>query len=86
MRKEVRGAAARFIKEIETAYPDVTADMLDDQTFSADVWVRIKCKSHEQVNEVMEEVAHLTTKYYLNERVYIQASATYTGPVDLYAR
>ena len=81
MRKQVEEAASKFIEELTASYPDVGADLIDDQTFSADVSVRVKCRTHEQIDDVMDFAAHLTTEYYLNTRVYIQASASYTGPI-----
>ena len=81
MRKQVEEAARSFIAELTNSYPDVGADLVDDQTFSADAWVRVKCRTRDQIDDVMDFVAHLTTKYYLGRRIYIQASACYTGPV-----
>ncbi len=82
MRKKVRQTVDRFIKELKAQHPGVTVELLDHQSLWVDASVRILCTSSEQIDDVMETEAHLTTGYYLDEGVYITASAEYTGPPD----
>ena len=81
MRAKVRTVANYYIAELKELYPDVEVELLDEQTYSADAWVRIKCATHEQVEEIMETVGDLTTKFYVDRGVYIQGSASHTGSV-----
>ena len=75
MRENVRETAGSYIKELKARHPDVTVELLDEQTPWVDARLRIKCTSPDQIDEVMELVAHLTTGYYLDDGVYITASA-----------
>ena len=79
MREKVRETAGKFIQEITACHPGVTVELLDEQTPWVDARLRIKCTSLDQIDDVMELVAHLTTGYYLDERVYITASAYHPG-------
>lgn len=79
MRKKVRETAGSYIKELKARHPDITVDLLDEQTPWVDARLRIKCISLDQIDEVMELVARLTTGYYLDEGVYITASAYHPG-------
>ena len=78
MRDEVLAAATDHIAALKGLYPDVDVELLDEQTYSADVWVRIRCATRDQVDEVMETVGHLTAKFYVDRGVYIQGSASAT--------
>ena len=75
MRKKVRDTADRYIKGLLARHPDITVELLDEQTPWVDARLRIKCTSLDQIDEVMELVAHLTTDYYLDEGVNITATA-----------
>ena len=79
MRKKVREIAGRYIKELQARHPDVTVELLDEQTPWVDARLRIKCTSLDQIDDVMELVAHLTTGYYLDEEVNIIATADHPG-------
>ena len=79
MRKEVREASNRYMEEILALHPDVTVELLDEQTPWVDARVRVKCTSYDQISNVMEVVSHLTTTYYLDEGVYITGSAYHPG-------
>ena len=79
MRKKVREASGRFITELVATHPDVTGELLDERTRWVDARVRIKCTSYEQIDGVMKMVAYLTTKYYLDEGLYITGSAYHPG-------
>jgi len=79
MRKNVREIAGRYIKELQAYHPDVTVELLDEQTPWVDARLQIKCTSLDQIDVVMEQVAHLTTGYYLDEGVNITASAYHPG-------
>lgn len=80
MRSKVDETISKFVQELRDSYPDVVVELLEGRPPVVDAQLRIECTSHEQIDHVSETVAHLTTKYYLDEGVYIQASATYTGP------
>ncbi len=79
MRKKVLETAASYIKELKSRHPDITVKLLDEQTPWVDARLQIKCTSLDQIDEVMELVAHLTTGYYLDEGVNITASADHPG-------
>ncbi len=79
MRKKVRETAGRYIKELQTRHPDITVELLDEKTPWVDARLRIKCTSSDQIDDIREIVAHLTTGYYLDEGVYITASAYHPG-------
>jgi len=79
MHKKARDTAGSYIKELKARHPDITVELLDEQTPWVDARLRIKCTSLDQVDEVMELVAHLTTGYYLDEEVYITATADHPG-------
>ena len=81
MRAEVLIVANDYIAELEVSYPEVKVELFDEQTYDADAWIRVKCASQELVMEIMETVGDLTTLYYMDRGVYIQASASYTGPI-----
>lgn len=86
MRKEARETAGRFIQELERLHPGIAIELLDEQTPWVDARVRVKCASHDQVDDVMETLARLTTDYYLDEDVYITGSAYFSGPLLTEAR
>ncbi len=86
MRKEVREAADRFIAELKALHSDIRVELLDGKTPWVDALVRVKCVSHEQVDEVAETMARLTTDYYLDEGVYITGSEYFSGPLFTEAR
>ena len=50
-------------------------ELLDEKTPWVDQRIRVKCTSQEETYDFSETVAELTTKYYLDQGVYI------TGPV-----
>ena len=79
MREKVRETADKYIKELRARHPDVTVELLDEQTPWVDARLRIKCTSLDQIDEDMELVAHLTTGYYLDEGVNITAMADHPG-------
>ncbi len=79
MRKKVRETAGRFIQELKAGHSDITVELLDEQTPWVDARLHIECTSLDQIDEVMELVAHLTTDYYLDEGVNITATADHPG-------
>jgi len=79
MRKKVRETAGKYIQELKAGHPDITVELLDEQTPWVDARLRIKCTTYDQIDEVMELVAHLTTDYYLDEGVKITATAYHPG-------
>jgi hypothetical protein len=81
MRKEVQGTADRFVQELQVHHPGITVELLDGATPWVDALVRVKCASHDQVDDVAETLARLTTDYYLDEGVYIAGSAYFSGPL-----
>lgn len=80
MRSKVDEVVSKFIRELRARHPRVTVELLDWRSPWVDASVRIKCPSEDEIDEVMETEAHLTTKYYLDEGVYIQVFDPYTSP------
>ena len=81
MRKNVQETASRFIQELQVHHPGITVELLEGPTPWVDALVRVKCASHDQVDDVAETLARLTTDYYLDEDVYIAGSAYFPGPL-----
>lgn len=82
MADKVQETVRRFIRELKQSHPDVKVEVLGKQPdSSADNWVLITCRSRDDVADIMETEARLTTGYYLDEGVYIQAMADYSTPV-----
>mgnify|MGYP001565011478 FL=1 len=86
MREEVREAADRFIGELKALHSGIRVELLDGKTPWVDALVRVKCVSHEQVDDVAETMSHLTVKYYLEENIYITGSEYFSGPLLTEAR
>ena len=82
MTKHVEETVNRYMEEIKNHHPDVSLELLNGQSRWVDAHLRISCSSHKQVEEVMASVAHLTTKFYLDDGVYITASASFSGPMS----
>jgi hypothetical protein len=83
MRTKIDEVVSNFIQELRAKYPAIVVKILDCKSPHVDAYLRVKCASHDQVDDVMETVAHLTTKYYLDEGVYIQGSASFAGPLPV---
>ena len=81
MRKEVRETAGRFISELKALHPGIAVELLDGRTPSVDALLRVKCVSLDQVDDVAETMSRLTTKYYLEENIYITGSEYFSGPL-----
>ena len=81
MRKKAKMLAERLAQELKSSYPGVLVDIRDPSTTVAEAWIQVTCGSHDQVDDVTEDLGHLTTKYYLDEGVYFQVSVTYSGPI-----
>lgn len=81
MRNKVQETASRFIRELQVHHPGIKVELLDGATAWVDALVRVKCASHDQVDDVAETLARLTTDYYLDEDVYIAGSAYFSGPL-----
>ncbi len=79
MRDRVRDVGESYVSELEGFHPDVEAVLLEPQSSTADASVRITCGARQQVRIVMETAARLTSKYFLDEGIYIQASADFAG-------
>jgi aromatic ring hydroxylase len=75
MRTKVQEVVSDFIQELADRHPNVIVELLEDKNPWVDQRVRVKCASQEDTYDVSETVAELTTKYYLDQGVYI------TGPV-----
>ncbi|MFQ6031201.1 MAG: hypothetical protein ACE5Q6_27365 [Dehalococcoidia bacterium] len=82
MTKHVEETVNRYMEEMKNRHPGVSVELLDGQSRWVDAHLRISCSSHGQVEEVMESTAHLTTKYYLDDGVYITASESFSGPMS----
>lgn len=81
MRTKVQEAVNRFIQDLKVNHPEVIVEILNGDAPEVDAWLRVECVTYEQMDEVAETVAHLTTKYYLDEGIYIEASTSYSGPI-----
>ena len=81
MRTKVDEALSDFISEIREKHPSVLVKMPESNSPHVDAFVMVECESHEQVDHVLKTLAHLTTKYYLDEGVYITGSAYHSGPL-----
>jgi hypothetical protein len=81
MRTKIDEVVSNFIQELRAKYPAIVVEILDCKSPHIDAYLRVKCASHDQVDEVMETVARLTTDYYLDEGVYITGSAYHSGPL-----
>jgi hypothetical protein len=81
MRTKVDEIVSRFVCELRERHPNVVVELLDWQSPHVDAWVRIKCPSLEEIDDVVETEAHLATKYYLDEGVYIQVTASCFDPI-----
>lgn len=79
MTKHVEETANKYMEEIKNRHPDVTLSLVNGQSQWVDAHLRISCSSRKQVEKVMESVAHLTTKFYLDDGVYITAAASFPG-------
>ena len=86
MRKEVQETAARFIAELKALHPGIAVELLDGGTPWIEALLRVKCVSLEQVDDVAETMSRLTTKYYLDENIYITGSEYFSGPLLTEAR
>jgi hypothetical protein len=75
MRTKVQEVVSDFIQELVDRHPRVLVELLDEKTPWVDQRVRVRCSSYEDMDDVSETVAELTTKYYLDQGIYI------TGPV-----
>ena len=82
MTKHVEETVSRYMEEIKNRHQDVSVELLNGQSRWVDAHLRISCSSHSQVEIVLESVAHLTTKFYLDDGVYITASASFSGPTS----
>ena len=80
MRTKVYEVVSEFIRELVASHPDITVELLDERTPWVDQRLRIKCASYEEIDDVAETVAQLTTRYYLDEGVYITGTAYHPGP------
>jgi hypothetical protein len=81
MRTKVREAVSSFIQDLRASHLKVIVEILDANSPEVDAQLRVKCATYEQMDEVAETIAHLTTKYYLDEGVYIETSTSYSGPI-----
>ena len=81
MTKHVEERANRYTEELRKRHPGLTVDMIDGQSLWVDARLQVNCLSHKQVGQVLETVAKLTTKFYIDEGVYITASASFSGPM-----
>jgi hypothetical protein len=81
MRTKVQEALSSFIQDLRARHPKVIVEILNADGPEVDASVRVKCATYDQIDEVAETIAHLTTKYYLDEGVYIETSTSYSGPI-----
>jgi hypothetical protein len=81
MRTKVQEAVNSFTQDLTANHTEVIVEILNADGPSVDAWLRVECATYKQMDEVAETVAYLTTKYYLDEGVYIEASTLYTGPI-----
>jgi hypothetical protein len=81
MRTKVQEAVNSFIQDLTANHPEVIVEILNADGPEVDACLRVECATYEQMDEVAETVAHLTTKYYLDEGVYVEASTSCTGPI-----
>ncbi len=79
MTRHIEETVNRYVEELRKQHPGLTVELLDGHSKWVDARLRVRCGSHEQIDNVMETVAHLTTKFYLDEGVYITASASLAG-------
>jgi len=80
MTKHVEDTINRYSEELRKQHLGLTVDIIDGQSPWVDARLQVNCLSHEQVGQVLETVAKLTTKFYIDEGVYITACASFTSP------
>lgn len=81
MIRHVEDKVNRFVEELKKQHSGLVVEMIEGTSPWIDANLRVMCTSHEQVGRVMETVAQLTTKFYIDDGVYISASANFTGPM-----
>ena len=81
MIRHVEDTVNKYIDDLRKVHPGLAVELRDNQSPWVDARLHIRCSSHEQVGDVFETIAHLTTKFYLDEGVYIMATASFSGPV-----
>ena len=80
MTKHVEDTVHKYVEQLMQQHPGLAVKSIDGQSPWVDAYLKVTCSSHEQVDQVAETTAHLTTNFYIDEGVYITASATFTGP------
>ena len=81
MIKHVEDTAKKYVGELEELHSGLDVELVEDASPWIDAHLRVKCTSHDQVLQVLETVAHLTSKFYMDDGVYIEASPSFTEPM-----
>ena len=81
MIKHVEDTANRYVEELKELHSGLEVEVVEDESPWIDARLKVKCTSHEQLWEVLDTVAQLTTDFYMDHGVYITTSPTFTGPM-----
>ena len=80
MTKHVEDTVHKYVEQLIQQQPGLAVELIDGQSPWIDACLKVTYLSYEQVDQLAETTAHLTTKFYIDEGVYITASASFTGP------
>lgn len=81
MIRHVEDVANRYVEELRKQHAGLVIELFDGESPWIDANLRVMCTSGEQVLQVIETVARLTSNFYMDDGVYIEASASFTGPM-----
>ena len=81
MIRQVEDTVNRYVEELRKQHSGLLVELVDGGSPWIDAHLRVKCTSHDQVWQVMETVAHLTSEFYMDDGVYITAFPLFTGPM-----
>ena len=81
MIRHVEDTVNRYVEELRKHHSGLIVELLDGGSPWIDAHLAVMCTSDEQVLQVLETVAQLTSNFYMDDGVYITASPTFTGPI-----
>ncbi len=79
MIKHVEDTVNRYVEELRTRHTGLVVELNDGQSPWVDARLRVRCLSDEEIINVIETVAHLTTRFYIDDGVFIDASVVSSG-------
>jgi len=80
MIRHVEETVSRYVEELRKHHSGLIVELVDGGSPWIDAHLRVKCTSDDQVCQVLETVARLTSDIYMDDGVYITASPSFSGP------